>query len=432
MDSINTTDIAVASSPGANVSAVTLVYMCQMFGFMKALLQEEGVSTDSAIVSDSDTIAQREKIFSDADCEFYYNIKSYYYLNPDCQDNSMSYVTDPMWLEFSTACITYHFMTEMGANNSCSDDSVRSDINTTFKNTVTLLSKDILFYNFLVDTLNAGNICEATNDTITVPLVPGNPLPFGNCEHYITLKLYATSEFAYDTQRIDGDRQIIYSDCLLYRFLKSVGADNVCRDNALCSLFGFMKEWLQEEGVSTDSTIVSDSDTIGQRENMFSGADCGFYYKMSSLPMPPLTHICSSMWIRRYVDHLYGFSACITYHFMTEMGANNSCSDDSVRFNVNTTVKNTMTLSKDRHFYNFMANTLDARNSCQAWNDTGTLSAYFCAQYLKPGFHPEIKDDHAESNCVYNPQRIDIDSELSLDTCVYFRFMKSLDPESLC
>ena len=59
-------------------------------------------------------------------------------------------------------------MAEMGANNTCSDGSVRSDINTTFKNTVTLFSKDLLFFNFLVDTLDAGNICEAVNDSVTV------------------------------------------------------------------------------------------------------------------------------------------------------------------------------------------------------------------------------------------------------------------------
>ena len=55
MDSINTTDIAVASSPGADVNAVTLMYMCSLFGVMKEWLQEGAFSTDSAIVSDTDT-----------------------------------------------------------------------------------------------------------------------------------------------------------------------------------------------------------------------------------------------------------------------------------------------------------------------------------------------------------------------------------------
>ena len=58
MDSINTTDFAVTSSSGADVNAVTLVYMCYLFGVMKEWLLEGGVSLDSAIVSDSDTIVQ--------------------------------------------------------------------------------------------------------------------------------------------------------------------------------------------------------------------------------------------------------------------------------------------------------------------------------------------------------------------------------------
>ena len=74
MDSINSTDIAVASSPGADVNAVTLVYMCHLFGVMKKFLQEEGVSTDSAIFTDSGTVVQRENMFSDADYKFYHKI----------------------------------------------------------------------------------------------------------------------------------------------------------------------------------------------------------------------------------------------------------------------------------------------------------------------------------------------------------------------
>ena len=61
MVSIITTDIAVTSGTGADINAVTLMYMCHLFGFMKECLQEGGVSTDSAIGSDSDTQLYSER-----------------------------------------------------------------------------------------------------------------------------------------------------------------------------------------------------------------------------------------------------------------------------------------------------------------------------------------------------------------------------------
>ena len=155
---INSADIlAMASSPGADINAVTLVYMCHLFGLMKEWLQEGGVFTDSAIVSDSDMIVQRENMFSQDDCEDY---REEWWLTHDrysmCADNSLLHVTDPERLYSFAKCITHHFMTEMGANDSCSYGSVRSHINTTVHNTNTLLSKDRHFHNFLVDTLDAG------------------------------------------------------------------------------------------------------------------------------------------------------------------------------------------------------------------------------------------------------------------------------------
>ena len=69
MNSINTADIAVASSPGADINGLTLIYMCSLFGVMKELLQEAGISTDNAMILDNDTIAQRERwMLSDDEC----------------------------------------------------------------------------------------------------------------------------------------------------------------------------------------------------------------------------------------------------------------------------------------------------------------------------------------------------------------------------
>ena len=423
MDSIYTTDIAVASTPGADVNAVTLVYMCHLFGFMKEWLQEGGMSTDSAIASDSDTIVQRENMFSDADCDDYYYKR---YKDSTCQDNSMWYETDPEDLEEFAKCITRHFMTEMGASKSCSGDSVRSDINTMVKNTTTLLSKDGLFYNFLVGTLNAGNICQATND--------GSNVTFSshNCNWYTKLMRHGGSKkCTYDTPRADSDRQS-YSDCLGYRFLKSLGFDDsVCKDWTLvytCSMFGFMKDLLQEGGISTDRAIVSGSDTIVQRVNMFSYLDCKYYHL---LKRGTRYSVCedNSLLYETDPEDLEEFAKCITHHFMTEMGASKSCSGDSVRSDINTIVKNTTTLiSKDGLFYNFLVDTLNAGNICQATNDGSnvTFSSRKCYWYTKLMRHGGNK------KCTYDTPGVDSDRQ-SYSDCLGYRFLKSLGfDDSVC
>ena len=72
-----------------------------------------------------------------------------------------------------------------------------------------------------------------------------------NCYEYRHCKAIAGSICTYDTPRTDSDEQS-YGNCLTYLFLKSLGFDDsVCTDWTLvymCSLFGFMKEWLQGRG----------------------------------------------------------------------------------------------------------------------------------------------------------------------------------------
>ena len=187
---------------------------------MKEWLKEGGVSTDSAIVSDGDTMVQRENMFSDADCEPYHYD---YGFRDVCDHNPMLYVTFQESLSLFAVCITRYFMTKMGARNSCSGDSVRSDTDTTVKNTTTLLLKDLLFYNSLVDTLDAGSICQAMNDTVTIADY--------NCASYIIFlrKYHAGSKCVYNSHRIDIGGELSYKSCLYYRLMKSLGAESDCQ-----------------------------------------------------------------------------------------------------------------------------------------------------------------------------------------------------------
>ena len=181
----------------------------------------------------------------------------------ECEGHSMEHVADPEWLDDFTRCITTHFMTEMGYKSKCSDDSVKPGSDTNDTNTITLLSKDRLFYNFMVDTLDARKTCQDRNDAVTI-----SP---GNCYWYFVYVRYnhAVSRCTYNTPSTDTDTEVGYYRCLGYRLMKSLGADSACKDWTLisvCSLFGFMKELLQEAGISTDNTMILDNDTIAQRE----------------------------------------------------------------------------------------------------------------------------------------------------------------------
>ena len=113
-------------------------------------------------------------LLSDAECDDYSLLTKYY---SKCEGHSMKYVTHPKWLSDFTRCIRTHFLTEMGYKSKCSDDSVKPGSDTNDKNTITLLSKDRLFYNFMVDTLDARKTCQARNDAVTI-----DP---GNCDWYI-------------------------------------------------------------------------------------------------------------------------------------------------------------------------------------------------------------------------------------------------------
>ena len=113
MNSINTTDIAVTSSPGADISGLTLILMCQLFGFMKEWLQERDISKENATIYDNDTVVQQERMFSGRDCERYH--LSTWWSPGECVDNSNVLQFEPHQLTDFTNCITTHFMTGDGS-----------------------------------------------------------------------------------------------------------------------------------------------------------------------------------------------------------------------------------------------------------------------------------------------------------------------------
>ena len=226
----NSTDIAVASSPGADVSGVALIIVCQLFGFVKEWLHAEGVC-----VNNEGPSVENEVIMSDVECKNYRILTRDY--SDDCESNSMvyDYDVDQQDVRKFMKCLTYRFMTEMGANSSCMDSSGTSDNDTNVQNTMPLSSKDLLFHSFMADTLNMTSTCTPSNDTLNSSTdTDATMFSYDNCDYYYYGYMKyrnAESKCVHNTSAMDSYTEIPYDECLSYRFMKSLGADTGCSDH---------------------------------------------------------------------------------------------------------------------------------------------------------------------------------------------------------
>ena len=232
MNSINSTDIVVAPSPGADVNGVTLILLCQLFGFVKEWQQAGGVSVSNDKAYDRDQSVEKEIMFSDADCQRYSDVLTRYN-SDDCASNSMVYGYDVgRWskgMYWFSSCLTYRFMTEMGANSSCTNNSVTSANYTNVQNPMSLSAKDRLFHSFMAEKLNLTSICRSSNDTLTVDMDTNRTIfSYDNCDYYYVYQ----SNNGYKNNIVchASDREDHYEECLFYRLMKNLGADSICSE----------------------------------------------------------------------------------------------------------------------------------------------------------------------------------------------------------
>ena len=231
MDFSNSTDIAVASSPGANVSGVALILLCQLFGFVKEWLHAGGVYMDSKDYDD-DRSVEKEMMFSDVECQTYSSLTRLH--SDDCENNSVvyDYDVDQQDVRNFMGCLTYRFVTEMGANSSCMNDSGRSENDTNVQNTMPLSSIDRLFHSFMADTLNMTSTCTSSNDTGTSD-TNATMFSYDNCYWYYDYvkDRSAESKCVHNTSAMNSNTELPYDECLFYRFIKRVGGDSGCAEH---------------------------------------------------------------------------------------------------------------------------------------------------------------------------------------------------------
>ena len=234
MDFSNSTDIAVASRPGADVSGVALILLCQLFSLVKEWLHAGVVSMNSKGYADDDQSVEEGMMFSDAECQRYSDLTRWY--SDGCGNNSMvyDYDIDQQNVGQFMRCLTYRFMSEIGANSSCMNSSGRSENDTNVHNTMPLSSKDRLFHSFMADTLNMTSICTSSNDTVTSDTdTNATMFSYDNCDgyYYYVKDRSADSKCVHNTSATASDTELSYDRCLLYRFMKSLGADSSCSDH---------------------------------------------------------------------------------------------------------------------------------------------------------------------------------------------------------
>ena len=257
MNSINSTDIVVAPSPGADVNGVTLILLCQLFGFVKEWLHAGGISVNNDNVYDSDQSVEKEIMFSDAECKSYNDVLTRWYSDV-CANNSMVYDYDidrKYEMLFFSACLTYRFMTEMGASSSCTNNSVTSANYTNVQTPMSLSAKDRLFHSFMADKLNLTSICRSSNDTLTFDMDTNRTIfSYGNCDfydNYMRPKLVESNIVCHASDREDH-----YEWCLFYRLMKNLGADSICSEMnpqiKSCDLYQYMMSGV----VSTITCII--------------------------------------------------------------------------------------------------------------------------------------------------------------------------------
>ena len=234
MDCINSTGIAVTSSPGADVNGTTLILLCQLFGFVEEWLHAGGVSINRKSYAD-DRSAEKEMMFSDVECQRYSYLSRKY--SDDCESNSMVYnynVDQQNGTVKFMESLAYRFMTEIGTNSSCTNSSGRIDNNTNVQNTTALFSKDRLFHSFMADTLNMTSVCTSSNDTVMFDLDTNATIfSYDNCDNYYGYVKYrsAKNKCVRNTSTMGSETELPYDECLSYHFMKSLGADSGCSDH---------------------------------------------------------------------------------------------------------------------------------------------------------------------------------------------------------
>ena len=259
MNYIHNTNATMGSI--TDTSGITFVLMCHLYSTVLEWLQSDNISETNynAVVGDNDTNIESGIMFTRWDC------RMYGYLTNDvssfCVNSTVKYNTDRdlrkgiAHFDLFIDCLSFHFMRELGAQKSCLKYSMMSDgtclsyrymtkldgsrsctkysvaqeSSSNDERTMSLLSKDHLFHNFLVDKINVRNSCTNTHATLDNNSDVMNDLfSLSSCNWYLQHNDSLRSICTRNTSGIDN-RDLSFIHCLWYRFMKSLGIESACQ-----------------------------------------------------------------------------------------------------------------------------------------------------------------------------------------------------------
>ena len=124
----------------------------------------------------------------------------------------------------------------MGAIEKCPNISQGADNNTKDENTMTLLSKDRIFYSFMNDSFGLGDVCE-TNTTVShEPDVKEGILTTDICGFHSWLKFQNAENSCRPTA--ENDTGISHFECVWHRLQEELGVPSFC--NSRCDMYDFV------------------------------------------------------------------------------------------------------------------------------------------------------------------------------------------------
>ena len=235
MNSTEVSDI-VTCTGGMTMNCIIL---CHLYSLLKQWVSEESIGSNITTISpDTDRSNDNDTafIFSTADCRAYYWIR-------DRGDDKCANITevfnnyrDQSGMRQFTSCFLFFFMTEMGAIEKCPNISQGADNNTKDENTMTLLSKDRIFYSFMNDSFGLGDVCE-TNTTVSYETdVKEGILTTDICDSHSWLKFQNAENKCRPTD--ENDTGISHFECVWYRLQAELGVPSFC--NSRCDMYDFV------------------------------------------------------------------------------------------------------------------------------------------------------------------------------------------------
>ena len=225
--------------PSTSGMTVKFVILCSMYKILKQWVSEESIGPIiSSITPDTDINSNSDMAFIfSIDCGVYGRLTEHGF--GQCATQLSNYDRNVFRMDRLTNCFLFFFMTKMGAMKECSNISLEYDNNTNTENTMTLLSKERIFYSFMTDSLGLNDVCSHVTD------VQKGILATNACKKLFSeLESHNAANICRPTSEKDTQSNgtgISQYGCVWKRLWRELRARFFCKDNS-CDAYDFVMQ----------------------------------------------------------------------------------------------------------------------------------------------------------------------------------------------